>query len=51
MNNMTRVLSAAVMAGMALTTFAGGLQTRDRCGAFDVKAVTGEYQGKQLCYV
>jgi len=51
MNTMARVLSGAVIAGIAMTALAGGLQTGDKCGPFKVNDVTGPHKGKQLCYV
>jgi len=53
---MFRVLSLAVIAGLALSVNAadiksGNAEGSKNGGAFQVKAITGEKQGKTLCYV
>lgn len=53
---MIRVLSLAVVAGLALSLHAAEIKSGNEegskmGGAFQVKAITGERKGEQLCYV
>lgn len=51
MKQFLRILSAVVMLGTAVATFAAGLRAGDRCSAFNVNDITGANKGKTLCYI
>jgi hypothetical protein len=44
-------LAVALVLGLSLTVVGGDLKSGpEKCSPFDVKAITGEMKGKELCY-